>query len=157
MEEIGATIPKYQPLRVFMAPVVRLRTTNHPFPPNSLVYYTISTFIVLKNQYPEVHRHRFQPFFWYSPYKCLPVTTKIFTRQSFFFSSLFLCFFLLFFIAHFFSGACGSFSWNSGSFFQTPFFIHSFVCLIIHSFLHGFQPNFVSAVLLCMLYLSYHY
>ena len=38
MEEIGATIPKYQPLQVLlMALVVRLHTTNHPFPPDSLI------------------------------------------------------------------------------------------------------------------------
>ena len=35
MEEIGATIPKYQPLQAFMVLVVQLRMTNHPFPPDS--------------------------------------------------------------------------------------------------------------------------
>ena len=39
MEEIGTTIPKYHAaIASFMAPVVQLRTTNHPFPPDLPVY-----------------------------------------------------------------------------------------------------------------------
>ena len=39
MEEIGATIAKYLAvIASFMAPVVRLHTTNHPVPPDSPVY-----------------------------------------------------------------------------------------------------------------------
>ena len=68
------------------------------------------------------------------PYKCLPVTTKIFMRQLFFLLSFF------YFHCTLFSGACGSFR-EPQKFFSNSLFIHSLVCLITHSFLHGFQPN----------------
>ena len=37
MEEIGATIPKYQPLRVLWCPFLHTRQTNHCFQPDSLI------------------------------------------------------------------------------------------------------------------------
>ena len=53
-------------------------------------------------------------------------------------------FFLSFFHFHLhrtlFRGLVGAFV-NPGSFFSNSLFIHSLVCLITHSFLHGFQPN----------------
>ena len=48
MEEIGATNPKYQPLRLSLMAPVRAPTLEKPSPgTHSLVYKTNSTFIVL--------------------------------------------------------------------------------------------------------------
>ena len=46
MEEISATNPKYQPLRVLWHPFVHLRSKNHPFGAHSPIYWTNSTFSV---------------------------------------------------------------------------------------------------------------
>ena len=135
MEEIGATIPKYHAAIVsFMVPVVRLRMMNHPFPPNSPVYWRISTFIDRRINIPKLIEIS-SAILLIQPYKCFPVTTKNFMRQSFL--SFFLSSFI--FIAHFFRGLAGAFV-NPGSFLNS-LYIYSLVCLITHSFLHGFQPN----------------
>ena len=47
--------------------------------------------------------------------------------------------FTFIFIAHFFHGLAGAYV-NPGRF---SLFVHSLVCPITHSFLHGFQPNLV--------------
>ena len=95
--------------------LMQLHTTNHLFPPNSLI--RISTFIVLKS---------------YSLY----YSGSNFSSFVHFHHTLF-------------SWACGSPEAFSNSFY-------TLVCLITHIFLHGFQPN-LSALLLCMLYLSNYF
>ena len=128
MEEIGATIPKYQPLQVLWHPLcdyAQRTILSHPIRlftrqlvPSLFEYINILNLI-----------HISSTILLIQPYKCLPVTIKIFMQQLFF--SLFS--------SHTFSGACGSFC-EPWKFFQIHF-IHSLVCLITHSFLHGFQPN----------------
>ena len=128
-----------------MAPVVRLRTTNHPFHP-------IHPFTrqLVPSLFEESISRRFVEIYLaillIQPYKCLPVTTKIFTWQSFFFLS---------FITHFFRGLAGAFV-NPRSFFKLPFY--TFTCLSNNSLISlWISAKFVSALLLCMLYLSYYY
>ena len=88
-------------------------------------------------------------FLLIQPYKCLSVTTKMFMQQSFFFFLSFI------FIAHFFRGLVGAFV-NPRSFFKLSFY--SFTCLSIDSLISSWiSAKFVSALLLCMLYLSYYY
>ena len=70
--------------------------------------------------------------FLFGHYKGLPSMNNTFTRTSFF-SCLFH------FIAHFFRGLAGA-CVNPGSFSS---FVHSLVCPITHSSLHGFQLNLV--------------
>ena len=101
-----------------MALVVRLRTMNHPFLPD----LPITQELVAK-----VHRNR---LLIYS-------LIKSFLSPQIFYVAVVFSFI---FIAHFFRGlaeACV----NPESFFNSHLFVHSLVCLITHSFLHGFQPD----------------
>ena len=81
MEEIGATIPKYQPLQVLW----------RPFPPDSLI-----TQELVISLFEESITRISSAILLIRPYKVLPFTSKNFTRQSFFLSFIF--------IAHFFMG-----------------------------------------------------
>ena len=125
MEEFGATIPKYQPLRDLwhsLCDYTRQTILSHPILSftrelvpslfeaiNNLKFIEIGSAILLISQ----------------PYKVLPFTTKIFKRQLFFFLSFYLSSFS--FIVHFFRGLAGA-CMNPGSFFQTFFlYIHLFV------------------------------
>ena len=82
-----------------------------------------------------------------APYKLPPSINNILRARHFFL----VCFF------HFhrtlfrgFVGAC----MNPGSF---SLFVHSLLCQITHLFLNGFSAKLVSALLPCMLYLSYYF
>ena len=105
---------------------MRPRSRNHPINTNT----PVST--IVSQQLVEIV---FTGFF-FGRYKGLPSINNIFTRASFFYSSLFLCFI---FIAHFFRGLAGA-CVNPGRFSQ---FVYSLVCAITHSSLDGFQPNLV--------------
>ena len=85
MEEIGATIPKYQPLRVLWRPLcdyARRTILSRPIRP--------FTRQLVPSLFEESISRIYAATLPIQPYKCLPVTTKFFTRQSFFF---FLSFF----------------------------------------------------------------
>ena len=82
MEEIGATNPKYQPLRVLWRPFVRPRSKNHPFGTYSLV-----------NVLFDIHDTSFP----YAPYKLLPSIKNILGARRFLFLSFY---FLSFFYFH---------------------------------------------------------
>ena len=68
-------------------------------------------------------------------YKGFPSMNNIFTCTSFFL----LCLFVYFFHFHCIRGLAGAYV-NPGSF---SLFVHSLVCLIVHLFLYGFQPDLV--------------
>ena len=116
---------------------VHPRTTNHPFPPDLPITRELvpSLFEVNNLKFVEIGSASLQ----IRPYKILPSTKIFLTRPSFFFSSSNSTFSFIF-IAHFFSWACGRLR-ESQKFFSNYLFVHSIVCLITHSFLHGFQPN----------------
>ena len=68
------------------------------------------------------------------PYKVLPFTTKILRGSRFF------LYFFLSFSLHIFSWACRSLR-EPRKFFSNSLFVHSLVCILTHSFLHGFQSK----------------
>ena len=117
MEEISATIPKYQPLQVLWCPLcdyAQRTILSHPIRPFTR---ELHTFIVGRINILKLIEIG-SAILLIQPYKCLPVTKHI----------LFLW-------------ACGSFR-KPRKFFQTLFlYIHLFVKYVTHSFLHGFQPN----------------
>ena len=130
MEEIGTTITKYQPLRVLWRPLCDyarrtiLSCPIHPFTRQlvpSLFEESIS-----QSSWKSI-----QPFFRYSLINAFLSPQKILCGSRFFLS---------FFHRTLFSGVCGSFR-EPRKFSSNSLFIHSLVCLITHSFLHGFQPN----------------
>ena len=123
-----------------MAPFVRPRTTNHPFPPDLPVTRELVVPASLQ--------------IW--PYKILPSTKIFLTRPSFFFFYFFLSLFLSFiFISHFFRGLAGAFV-NPEVFFKL--FFCTFTCLSNNSLISSWiSAKFVSALFLCMLYLSYYF
>ena len=115
MEEIGATILKYQPLRDLWRSLydyARRTIFSHPIRPftRELGQINIPKLIEIGSAILLVQ-----------PYKCLSVTTKKITRQSFFLLSFFLSF-----SSHTVSWACGSFH-EPRKFFQTLFY--TFTCL----------------------------
>ena len=135
MEEIGATIPKYQPLQVLWHPLcdyARRTILSRPIRPftRQLVPSLFEESISRSSS------TLIQPFFWYSLINAFLSPQKFLHSSRFF--SLFVCFF--YFHCTLFSGACRSFR-EPRKFFSNSLFIHSLVCLITHSFLHGFQPN----------------
>ena len=131
MEEVSVTIPKYQPLRVLWC---RYTSDEPSLPARFTRYSTISTFIVRRiNNLKSVEIG--SASFLIQLYKFLPSTKIILTWQSLFFLLSFFHFHRTLFL-----WACGSFR-ESRKFFSNSLFVHSLVCLIIHSFLHGFQPN----------------
>ena len=133
MEETGTTIPKYQPLRVLWHPLCdhAQRTIPsrqiRPFTRQLVPRINITKLIDIDSAILLIQ-----------PYKCLPVTTKTFTWQSFFF------FFHLFSSHTFFGGLR-----EPQKFFSNSLYIHSLVCLITRSFLHGFQPNLYQHFYVC--------
>ena len=142
---MGATIPKYQPLRVLWCPLcdyARRTILSRPICPftRQLVPSLFEESISRSSS------TSIQPFFRYSLINAF-LSPQKFLRSSRFFL---LCFF--YFHRTLFSGACGSFR-EPRKFFQTLFlYIHLFV--LISSWI---SATFVSALLLCMLYLSYYY
>ena len=110
-----------------MAPFVRPHSRNHPLNTNLPVYYTNSTFIVSTIVSQQLVQIVFTGF-------CLGII-NIFTHSYIIFSnSTFI------FITHFFVGLRELNYVNPGSF---SLFVHSLICPITHSFLYGFQPNWV--------------
>ena len=110
-------------------------------------YLRISTFIVCRtNNLKFIEIGSASLLIW--PYKILPFTTKFIRGSSFF-----LCSFI--FIAYFFCGLAGA-CVNPEVLFSNSLFVHSLVCLITHPF-SWISAKFVSALLLCMLYLSYYF
>ena len=105
------------------------RSKNHLLGTHLLVYYTKSTFIVsaiVNQRFLAINNTRH------------PINDLL--------PSITLCVCHLIFLFHFLStlfhgliGAC----MNLGSIFSNFLFVHSLVCPITHSFLDGFQPNFV--------------
>ena len=72
-----------------------------------------------------------------------------------FYVAVIFSFFLYSFIAHFFRGLAGAFV-NPRSFFKFSFY--TFTCWSNNSLISSWiSAKFVSALLLCMLYLSYYY
>ena len=118
MEEIGATIPKYQLLQVLWHLLCDYARRTILFRPIRL-FTRESLPSFLKNQYLKLIEIG-SAILLIQPYNCLLVTTKIFTWQSFFSS------FFLLFSSHTFSWACGSFH-EPRKFFQTLFY--TFTCL----------------------------
>ena len=149
MEEICATIPKYQPLRVLWRPLcdyARRTILSHPIRPftRQLVPSLFEESISRTSQ------KSIQPFFRYSLINAFLSPQKILHGSRFFF---FLSFFLH---RTLFSGACGSFREPLKFFSNSPFY--TFTCLSNNSLISSWiSAKFVSALLLCMLYLSYYY
>ena len=128
MEEIGATNPEYQPLRVLWhrscaharktIPLAPIHSFTKQIVPS--MYQESMSWSRLISITRVFRNHLINT----------PFHQKYFRRPSFF-SSLF----------HFhrtlFRGLVGA-CVNPGSF---SFFVHSLVCQITHSFLNGFQPN----------------
>ena len=128
MEEIGLTIPKYQPLQDLwrqLCDYARQTIHSHPIHPftRQLVPSLFEESISL-----EIYS------------AILLIVNAFLSPQKILCGSRF--FFLTFFHFHhtLFSWACGSFR-EPQKFFSNSLFIHSLICLITHSFLHGFQPN----------------
>ena len=123
MEEIGTTNPKYQPLRVLWCPCLKtiLLVPIHLFtrqivPLVCEELLSWSSSILVTSNFSNSHTKSF-------------LSSKIFLRACYFFLSFI-------FIAHF-SWACMTPEisiWNTH-------LVHTLVCLITHSLLHGFQPN----------------
>ena len=132
MEEIGVPNPKYQPQRILWRSIVRPRSRNHPFQSNQLI-----TRELVSSLFPWTISWSWSksvsPVLWYILIK-LPSSPQKFLRGSRFFF-----YFLTFFHFHrtLFVGLRDPGDFN----FQNTHFVHSLVCLIIHSFLDGFQPN----------------
>ena len=125
MEEIGTTIPKYQPLQV-------LWCSLYDYARQTILSHTIRS--LPKHQ----HLHCNLKFIKLGsetllirPYKVLPFTTKILCGRHFFF----LLYFFPSFSLHTFHGLAGA-SVNPGS-FSNSLFVHSLLCLTTHLFLHG--------------------
>ena len=85
MEEISATIPEYQPLRVLWHSFVQPRPTNHPFLPRFAHYSRISTFIYCRISNPKfIEIGSTSLLIIIQPYKVL-LSVKNFLHSSVFF------------------------------------------------------------------------
>ena len=134
-----------------MAPFMHPRTTNHPFPSDLPVTRELVP-TLFEESITSSSSNSVQPVFRYGLIKSF-LPQKFFDAAVVFFSSNSSTFF------HFhrtpFSWACGSFR-ESRKFFQTLFC--TFTCLSNNSLISSWiSAKFVSALFLCMLYLSYYF
>ena len=110
-----------------------------------LIYKTNSTFIVstiIDLKLIDIHGTSFP----HSPYKLLPSTKHNFTHMSLF---LILLLILLSFSSHTFSWACGSLYMCESQKFL-------YLCIFVQ-YLSWISAKLVSALLPCVLYLSYYF
>ena len=145
MKEIGATIPKYQPLRV-------LWRTLCNYALRTILSQSIRQFT--KDLVPSLFEESIsrswsksvQTFSWYS------LTNSFLLPQKFYLA----VFFSFFHFDHtLFCGLAGAYV-NPGSFFKLTFC--TFICLSNNSLISSWiSAKFVSALLLCILYLSYYF
>ena len=133
-----------------MAPFVRPRTTNHPFPPDLPVTRELVPSL-FEESITWSSSKSVQPVFRYGLIKSF-LPQKIFWRGRRFFSSN--SFFLSFF--HFHRTLFRGLAWISEVFFKLSFC--TFTCLSNNSLISSWiSAKFVSALFLCMLYLSYYF
>ena len=134
MEEIGATNPEYQPLQVLWHRSCAHARKTIPPGTHSIVYQTNSTFIVLGIVGPKILQIP-SYLFAQHPCKLLPSIKIIIMRGYVPVVFFFLCFI---FIAHFSVGLRDPRKLLFEILIQQ---LHTLICLITPSFLHGFQPN----------------
>ena len=149
MKWIGASIPEYQPLRVLWRSFCdNAWRTICPAPFRSLIRELVPSLFV--ESITRSTSKSAQPVFRYGLTKSF-LSQKYFWRGSRFFSSFFLSF-----SSHTFSWACGELAWIPQVFFKLSFC--TFTCLSNNSLISSWiSAKFVSALLPCMLYLSYYF
>ena len=132
MEEIGATIPISTNHCVFYGAHCATTHDEPSFPALFNPFTRELVPLLFEESITRSSSKLVQPVFWYSLIKSF-LPQKFFWRGSHFFLHCFI------FIAHFFVGL-RELAWIPEGFFKLSF-VHALVCLITHSFPHGFQPN----------------
>ena len=134
-----------------MAPFVRPRTTNHPFPPDLPVTRELVPSMFEESITWSLSKS-VQPVFRYGLIKSF-LPQKIFWSGRRFF---FFFFYFLSFSSHTFFVGLRELSWIPEVFFKLSFC--TFTCLSNNSLISSWiSAKFVSALCLCMLYLSYYF